>query len=125
MALPRRKKPFTKDGATFTVSPLTYDEMEEYLGKLKATAERLDSLKLAKDAPIPPDITKERRENAFYVLCCGLNVGSEPAITPAVLLKEIDDELGAELVREILKLNGFTFPDKPVKADEGETQAGS
>jgi|SRR5271157_6019405 len=120
MALPRRKKTFTMDGAEFVISPLTYDEMEAYGEKLKAFNENLASLKnnskpqtikLDDEVPIPVEVRKEMRENAFYVICCGLNnAGAEPLVTSEMLTKEIDDKLAGELVMEILKFNGLEMP---------------
>ena len=131
MLLPRRKKTFVMDGAEFTISPLTYDEMETYGEKLKAFNEKLATLKLGDDQPVPLDLRKEMRENAFYVICRGLGNGAD-TVTPEQLAREIDDTLAGELVMEILKFNGLSVPSKEEmerararKAAAGETQVSS
>ena len=131
MALPVRKKPFELDGAKFTIAPLTYDEMEEYSRRVKETNEKRIALKLEDDQPIPEDLRKEMRLNAFYLICRGLNnAGAEPEITPTILAAEIDDVLGAALATEILQFNGLKVPSgvelaNRLRNPEGETPASS
>lgn len=123
MPLPRRKKPFTMDGAEFILSPLTYDQLEEYLERAKATAEKLEQLKLKPEDKIPEELANERTANAFFVIRCGLS--TPDTLSDEVIRAEIDDTLGARLVREILTLNGYTFTDQKEKVSEGETPASS
>jgi len=140
LALPRRIKTVTIDGAEFKIAPLTYNELEEYGERVKTAREkRLEFEKQNddKEAASPPELQKEMRNNAFFAICCGLNnaipeiiaqqdllfreqISSEDydkaiaaiAITPKQLLAQVDDLLGAQLASEILNFNGLQMPSK-------------
>ena len=113
------------DGAEFSLAPLTYDEMEEYARRVKATQEKIADLKLPETAPVPQDLREQMRDDAFYALCCGLNnAGAEPPVTSEMVKKEIDDQLGAELVVQTLKFNGLNV-ERASASKAGEPQASS
>ena len=112
MPLAKRKKLFVLDGAEYTIAPLTYDEMEAYAEKIKATNEKLSN---EEPSVIPEDLRREMLNNALYVVCCGLNnAGIDPLVTPEILRREMDDVLAGALVTEILKFNGLRVPSKKI-----------
>jgi hypothetical protein len=70
MAIARRKKTVEFDGAQFIISPLTYNELEQY-GELKEKfSSDTTSGKLTKGSK---EWFKAARSNVFFVVRCGIN----------------------------------------------------
>ncbi len=135
MPIPRRKKPFTFDGAEVILSPMTYNELDEYGVRRKETGEKIEALKLPAGAlfsDYPEELRKEMRNNALFVVRCGMNnAGIDPPVTEESLQAEMDDILAGLIAAEVFRLNGFKVPtpeeaDRLAKAStKGESQASS
>lgn len=119
--------------AEFTISPLTFSEMETYADMQRQFSEDIESKKFKDDSK---EAITRSRANVFFVICCGLNnAGMEPAVTAEQLPKEIDDVLATKLWRAILEFTGITLPTeeqikeimkrKAESKPEGEAQASS
>jgi len=99
MPLARRKKTVVFDEASFTITPLTYNQLEEYAEMVKETANADLSNK---------ETARKARGHVFFVIRCGLNnlPQAEP-VTDEQLLEGIDDVLAGKLWRAIMEFTGI------------------
>jgi hypothetical protein len=122
----RRKKEIEFDGAKFTISPLTYDQVTEHGEMIRQYLEsKPDATKLT------PEQHKVLQGITFFGICCGLNnadLDGDGAVTPADLAAQMDDVLAGKLWRAIFEFTGMEVPsEEEVKRrlTPGEPQASS
>ena len=132
--LARRKKECNFDGAEFVISPMTYNQIEEYGEMQKQFREKHkdfialdanDLLTEEQQEKYQPAI-KASRAIAHFVLCAGLNNADEKLqLTPQEVVAEMDDGLAGNLIREILLFSGVRLPKQPTLQAPGESPASS
>ncbi len=105
-----RKKEVTIEGETFEISPLNFDQVEEFFtGREQA-----------------PATSKELANFSIEVIAASLNnAAGEGTHTVQSLRKELDNVIAPALYMEILEYSGLKSVPKETEPVEGEAPAAS
>ena len=113
--LARRKKTVVVDGASFLISPLTFDQIEQYTQRATEFHEKHKNGNngdaASEVARFSPEDQRELRDNTFFVICAGMNNADETlGLQSSDLSADMDDITAAWLFGEIMEFTGIHVP---------------